>query len=293
MKLKKKTYEEKPHTSFYYPFLHFFTACSEDAEPFSLNRTSATLVIGDTLHLFANVSNVTWSSSTDAISVVDGMVIADSIGIALITATTEDGYTATCGIAVVATQRGCNFNTPGWGNYLGTISFHTNQTWTIEGNNISQIWSDAVTATNCRKTTFSGGSSNNFNADCRSNPNFPGDLFSWCAVVRFADQLCPYPWRVPTTEDFRDLDIAMGGTGSPRVNLNFVNTNYIQRWGGRFGGNSGSRGTLFYQSFWGDYWSQSEMSAVYGRPLVFGAGGSIIPQSSVTKAHGLTLRCVR
>ena len=52
-----------------------------------------------------------------------------------------------------------------------------------------------------------------FHIDCRSNPDFFGDLFSWQAVYELKYELCPYPWRVPSVQDFRDLDIAMGGNG--------------------------------------------------------------------------------
>jgi len=284
-----------------------FTSCRNDNNdnepPFSLNRISATLVVGDTLHLSANASNVTWSSSTDAVSVINGMVIADTVGVARITATTQDGNTHTCNVAVVGSQGNCNFDTPGWGNTLGTVSFHTNQIWTIEGYGISQIWSDAITATNCQKTTFNGGDveTQSFNADCRSNPDFSGDLFSWCAVVRFADVLCPYPWRVPTQQDFINLDIAMGGVGA-RNNANnnldpqFITDNYINRWGGAFGGFNFSDGAFHNQDFAGYYWSQSEHTTNHGGVLTIGSNGSVNPQGSqggfLVKPHGFTLRCV-
>jgi len=186
---------------------------------------------------------------------------------------------------------GCNFNTPSWGESLGTVSFYTDNEWIIEGNGIFQIWSDAVTATACQKEAFNGGSLEfqDFNADCRSNPDFPGDLFSWCTVVRFADQLCPYPWRVPTHENFINLDIAMGGTGYLRTDLDFVNTNYVTRWGGAFGGWSNADGTLNGQGFWGFYWSRSEDGAL----LPFDTNGNINPQSWGNRDGGLTLRCVR
>jgi len=110
----------------------------------------------------------------------------------------------------------CSDITPGWGRSLGVVSFYTDNEWTVEGNGVFQIWSDAVTATDCQKETFSFGDDQNiilghhfYLADCRSNPGFPGDLFSWCAVVHFADVLCPYPWRVPTQQDFSDLNTVL------------------------------------------------------------------------------------
>jgi len=269
----------------------------------TLTPTSATLVVGDTLFLSAIVQptdatnqTIGWSTTTDAISVVGGMVIADSVGVANIVVTTEDGNrTASCGIAVVATQRGCNQDAPGWGENLGTVSFHgQGHNVEISGNGITQIWSGAVTATNCDKTTFSGGSADNFNADCRSNSGFPGDLFSWCAVVRFADILCPYPWRVPTVQDFINLDRAMGGSGSNTSNSPlFVQNYYITLWGGAFGGSSNSIGALNDQDTWGGYWSQTETGAMNARLLVFSTVGHIDPQGWNSEHFGLTLRCIR
>ena len=113
-----------------------------------------------------------------------------------------------------------------WPSALGNVSFATDSTWTISGNDIFQIWSDAVQTDYCsNKTSFRGGlnvKENNeyidnewvhFYVDCRSNPGQKGDLFSWLAVYELRRELCPYPWRVPTVQDFIDLDIALGGTG--------------------------------------------------------------------------------
>jgi len=207
----------------------------------------------------------------------------------------------------------CNSKIPGWGQAgLGTVAFYTNQIWTIIGHGFKQIWSDAVTAKACQKPVFDGGywdsrefnaalSTSNFNADCRSNPNFPGDLFSWCAVIRFADQLCPYPWRVPTQQDFIRLDMAMGGTGlnrhlktSPVATPEFVAKTYVKLWGGRFGGRSTYYGTLYNYDSWGGSWSQTillEGSKAFS--LGFNVNGHIGPRGFGTKNNGRPLRCVK
>jgi len=208
-----------------------------------------------------------------------------------------------CSIVRNVNNQHCNMPTPGWGNSLGSVTRGT-QEWAISGNGITQIWSDAVTASACQKTTFDGGYTeygddgsliaSNFNADCRSNPDYPGDLFSWCAVARFQDQLCPAPWRVPTMQDFIDLDIALGGNGQDRfATPRFVTGNYITRLGGAFGGACSSDGTLWGQGSWGYYWSQSEIEATLGRYLNFGTDGTIVLQHWDYKNYGFTLRCVR
>ena len=76
----------------------------------SLNKTSETLKIGDSLSLTATVTpsnatnkNVTWSSSNSSIaSVVNGVVTANQVGTATIIATTEDGgFVAQCTVIVM------------------------------------------------------------------------------------------------------------------------------------------------------------------------------------------------
>ena len=285
----------------------------------TLDQTSATIPMGDNITLTATVlpqnaynRNVIWTSSdTDIATVENGVVVAISIGTATITATTEDGnFTATATITVRHPMRGCNFNTPGWGTNLGTISWGTVGNTNIESGTTTivsangkpgQIWSGAVSATACNKSIFNGGNSAtlDFNADCRSNPNFPGDFFSWCAVVRFAEQLCPAPWRVPTREDFVNLDILLGGTGYLSWDVDFVYANYIIRWGGAFGGMSRYNGAVIPSVFSGfqsgQYWSQSESSLFVqsAYSLYFRSEGELIPTQRPAKNWGLTLRCVR
>ena len=277
-----------------------------DVESVELNIELDTLLIRDTLTLIATVlpeaatnKALTWTSSdTDVLSVsADGVVIPVGYGSATITVTTVDGEkTAT---ATILVTNFCNPNTPGWGPSLGTVSFATDETWTVG----RQIWSDAVQASNCSErpaAQFVGNDTvtNTFNADCRSLPGQKGDVFSWCAVYRFANVLCPAPWRVPTKQDFIDLDIALGGTGEG-VRDSLLRDKYISDsyWGGR----------LFLINHLGNYWSQTE----HGRGSAFGlslfsnlmAGSppnlNSWPQMPSSKAtggaalSGHLLRCVR
>jgi uncharacterized protein (TIGR02145 family) len=215
----------------------------------------------------------------------------------------------------IITLSGCNDNTLGWGTSFGVISFATDSTWTITNGTTTQIWSDVVQATNCNKTIYAGGDTNNYNADCRSNPDHKGDLFSWCAVHRFQNELCPNGWRVPGVMDFISLDIAMGGTGQNRSATNsaelvqFINSTYLNSatWGGNFSEFCNASGTLSntqHQKI-ARYWSSSVRSATptAAHNLYFSLSiidlpnppniGAINPQSSTTKFSGLSLRCVR
>ncbi|MCL2682392.1 MAG: Ig-like domain-containing protein [Bacteroidales bacterium] len=269
-----------------------------------LSQSVATRIVGDRFTLDATVlpNNATnkavlWISSTPAVATVfDGTVTPLIIGTTTIISVTRDGNKmARCSVTVIPAQS-CNTAVPGWGNNLGTVTRGTDE-WKISGSGITQVWSDAVTATGCDKESFAGGDDGNFNADCRSNPDFPGDFFSWCAVYRFQDLLCPVPWRVPTTQDFVDLDIAMGGTGSTRIDLEFVTSKYLNSaiWNGAYGGYCTLGGTLYDQGSWAGYWSQlTDIHSVgCGLILNFTSTGSISMSRTIVKAHGHTLRCVR
>ena len=178
---------------------------------------------------------------------------------------------------------------------LGKVSFATDSVWIISGNGITQIWSDAVQTDSCsNKTSFAPGSCHwGYFADCRSNPDYKGDLFSWVAVRDFKNELCPYPWRVPTKQDFIDLDIAMGGTGNQRTDLEFVNSKYFGKWGGVLGGIA-FYVELFNQNIGAFYWSQSSDDSLRGGfSLWFGADGHINTQSDDMASQGSSLRCVR
>jgi len=197
-------------------------------------------------------------------------------------------------IIVIAFFTSCNQT-----NFLGKVSFVTDQTWTV-GN---QIWSDLVTATDCNKTDFDGGVYDSisedwyYNIDCRSNPNQKGDLFSWRAVNELKKELCPAPWRVPDTADFRDLDIALGGTGNHHdIDTTMIQLNkYINIWGATFGGYCCRDGSLYGLDFIGKYWSQSDNSTneYWAYRSAYNKYGTINPYSLYHKIYGLPLRCVR
>jgi uncharacterized protein (TIGR02145 family) len=206
-----------------------------------------------------------------------------------------------------STQPRCNANTPNWGE----ISFVTNQEWTITNTNgdATQIWSDAVQTSNCswmtiqvrdpmtngnkdtivHKTTFGTSVSN---ADCRSNPNARGELFSWCAGYRSQNQFCPGHWRVPSQQDFIDLDIALGSTGNSYTNATIRNK-YLYDCGGFYGGLSNPGGSLEGQGIWSHYWSRSNDTDIRGFNLYFSTSGRIFPQDISFMSLGGTLRCVR
>ncbi|MCL2414374.1 MAG: hypothetical protein FWC94_03885, partial [Bacteroidales bacterium] len=267
--------------------------------------------------LVSNTQSYYWSSTEASPTTAHNLSFwPDGISLPA-TAAKSFGRVLRC-IRDYAAPQGCNTNEPGWGTSLGTITrnfsgdagqpddsiFISGQ---VHARRISQIWSGPVMAENCNKTTFAGGTDpDNFNADCRRshdvNRMFPdgGDLFSWCAVTRFAEVLCPYPWRVPTEQDFINLDSALGGTGSDQINNPVLRDRYIattgipgQWWRGVYSGTSTRTGTLQSQNVFGTYWSQS-LQSPSGIAMTFSSpDDQVRPRIFFDRGHGLALRCVK
>ena len=183
---------------------------------------------------------------------------------------------------------------------LGTHSFASPGA-TIIG---TQTWSGAVRMSGCVKTTYNGGATPNFNADCRSSTNnaVSGNYFSWCMVMRHAAQLCPAPWRVPTTEDFATLHAALGYTTLPaplgyvpliaNTYVGTAGTAAAPQIGGSWGGSRFAAYSGYLTDAHSRYWSSSEASTTTARTLALNAT-TVYPQSEYDKAYGFSLRCVR
>ncbi len=202
------------------------------------------------------------------------------------------------GDAVTVDSNRCNILTPAWA-ILGKASFVTDSVWLVD----TLLWSDAVTVTTCQKTMFDGGYLDppTFHADCRSNPGYRGDLFSWCAVKKFGEMLCPKPWRVPSVEDFIAMDLSFGGNGEDRMigyppNLPLVNDHYLHPdiWRGTLAGACLPTGGIgVQQGMYAHYWSQSLFNDTLARHLYLDITGLSSPQWSTHKYHGFSLRCTR
>jgi len=221
-------------------------------------------------------------------------------------------------ITVTLPMRNCNFATPGWGaDGLGVISWGTIGNTDIEsgtsfvpgtGDRPDQTWSGAVFAEACRnRTTLISGLSSSLNADCRNaRTELTGHLFSWCAVMRFADVLCPAPWRVPTANDFRNLHQSFGfplpssiGSYVSHNNLGHfmpmdtTGTAWTPLVGGIWGGARFTALTSDLSAAGSRYWSSTETDDGTGaRGLALGPY-HVWPQFWGGKGLGFALRCVK
>jgi uncharacterized protein (TIGR02145 family) len=224
------------------------------------------------------------SSLTSGTCNLSGTPIVTGIFTYTITATNNTGcsVTATGTITVIPapiTYTGCTTPTL----TLTGVGFTSAATYSVNG----LILSSPVTVTSCTKTDYSGGSSGAFNADCRSNSDtLYGHLFSWCMVVQYAAQLCPSPWRVPTTGDF--CKIANGSesncdnTVSQHIGINGWLTGNFCTYDGTLGGGVS-----------GFYWSSLENEYNLDNGYIAFVTDHLNPKTHRIKSNGFALRCVR
>ena len=199
----------------------------------------------------------------------------------------------TAAAALTVLFAGCTKYAP---DGLGKVSFATSRTWVINGAGINQTWSDVVVASGANdKTTFDGGDHNGpYKADWRNNPGYKGSLFTWEAVNRYQDYLCPGDWRVPVQEDFYYLDMALGGTGMGGQDDATISDKYINIWGGNYVGRCVENGTLEGQGFNAFYWSLTPTlvgASIKYRVLIFSLGQ--VSMGASYQYHGISLRCVK
>jgi uncharacterized protein (TIGR02145 family) len=198
----------------------------------------------------------------------------------------------------VLPMTGCNSNALTF--TLGTPKFASSQTWKVG----IQEWSDAVTAPGCAKGNSTGNNAYANDAtvaDCRQAINgFKGHYFSWCMVMRYAEQLCPGDWRVPTKDDFIALDLALGGNGTngqvvsarPTAYMPTTGSGTAAQQGGIWGGSRFTADASRLPNGGARYWSSTERNGTSAYSLYFSAS-SISPQFNYNKYYGFALRCVR
>ena len=195
-----------------------------------------------------------------------------------VTTTNSNGCTDASLSGTIITYTGCNPSTL----TLTGVGFANSNSYTRNGITISA----PVTVTTCQKTTYAGGSSGSNNADCRTNPGYDGDVFSWCMVVQHAAQLCPSPWRVPTSNDFCSYAGFATECTSSTTDLKAGMEGWMR------GGHVKADGTWASLEQYGDYWSIEEYDQDYGY-YIYVTSDRFQTRRQHTKNRGFTLRCVR
>ncbi len=226
----------------------------------------------------ASPRTLTWKSSKPGVATIDpqGNVTPVAIGKTTVTVRTSNGnHEASCEVLVTE---------------IGVPGFFSDRTWTVG----DQTWSDVVIASGCNKTTYNGGTIGGTHlADCRVNTqdNY-GHLFSWEAVYKYADYICPEGWHVPDFREFVALDKAMGGEGhNLQADLMLLNK-YTTMWGGRFGGSVDMAGDLYNQGTHGFFWSSSRDDREFAQCLTIINTPELNPQDTSERVNGYAVRCV-
>ncbi len=298
--------------------------CEITVEPLALVASfgsvhSISLEVGDEFTLTTNVAeliadaNVEWESGNNSLATVTGGVIKGiAPGITKITAKAgANRAVALVSVIAVPTIQRCEAPAEGWFEGLGKVYFKTDRVWTVG----AQEWSDAVMAENVR-TDEQSNERPFFNGvdewcedpthahplyfcDARVNQTREyGDLFSWCAVAMYRKQLCPDGWRVPSSNDFRALNIALGGF-DVEPGLDYTDTvgaidRYTNEWGADFGSICNNFIYLTKLEAVSGYWAVNEYDNMEAFWIEINkAVSKVIPQSFWRKGYGLELRCVR
>ncbi|MDR0692777.1 MAG: fibrobacter succinogenes major paralogous domain-containing protein [Prevotellaceae bacterium] len=148
------------------------------------------------------------------------------------------------------------------------------QTWTF-GN---QVWSDAIHIPECNKSSFTN-SDISLQCCCKFSDAIHY-YYNWVTVKKSATQLCPYPWRIPTKQDFDMLVHATTGKA------------LADAWG--YGGNV-NFGIVVQGDTYGQYWSSTKSDTgsydVDAYLLSYHAGD--VYTVADFKCIGRQVRCVR
>jgi uncharacterized protein (TIGR02145 family) len=256
-----------------------------------LNETKATLVVEDTLRLFAAIlpryaSNreVTWSSSNNTVATVsaDGLITAVNSGIVVITVTTKDGnYKDDCIVMVRGFEDlGILINGVVWAesNVDASGTFAANP----EDYGMFYQW-------NRKKGWPATGMVFGWDSSSES-----GD--SWAA----ANDPCPSGWRVPTSVEMEKL-LDTNKVASDFWSWNLVlGMKFTDNFSGRYiflpavGAREYMDGFLFGQEYGGYYWT----SSAYSYDTAHGGYGmrfyvsDVFPLEGNSYAYGYSVRCV-
>lgn len=159
---------------------------------------------------------------------------------------------------------------------------------------VLQYWSDAIRIPECNKAAFEGGGTPQEPiSDCRNNFSRTdlGYFYTAEYVIQNADLLCPDGWRVPSREDFAQLDRNLGGTGRTEQEADGTARYNGPEWGGVLGGvawsdtagNPDYDARAYYRGLPAKY--ESEMMLMYDEYGVFFQGNQYY--------YGAQVRCVK
>jgi uncharacterized protein (TIGR02145 family) len=183
---------------------------------------------------------------------------------------------------------------------LGTISFLNQNTWQI-GN---QIWSAPVTISYCKKKDYDGGKDGAYKADgCENISDNYAQLFSWCLIRQYEEEISINGWRIPTQTDFEELYASLGGVHGPQTLDQYKATlrQFTNFWGINYSGSFWFRQGDTEPTEQGEfvvYWCKDEADSRSGKAMSIsnGTGFGVLgvdTKQDWYKENGACLRLVK
>jgi len=190
------------------------------------------------------------------------------------------------------------------GNVYNTVAIGT-QCWMAENLNVGTRV--AVSTTQSDNATIEKWCYDNLDANCdpNNNPNNPdGGLYQWGEAMSHvttegAQGICPLGWHIPTDDEFKTLELALGMSPAVVDNTSFRGTDQGTQL--KPGGTSGFEGNLagygFSASFslrgsYGFWWSSSPSGGSSAWTRFLNSGSAQVNRSAYGQTNGLSVRCL-
>jgi uncharacterized protein (TIGR02145 family) len=174
---------------------------------------------------------------------------------------------------------------------------YSGQIWVVGIGATKQYWSDIVNIPACSASTYIGNKTDT--PECLKNANdYPAYYYNASYVKANSHALCSDGWRVPTREDFIQLDKNLGGNGTGSYNKGQETTDllnaYKNTWGATFYGIAVSTNVLNIsgRGHYVQYWSTTEFSASSSYNLNLSDDPSIWITDN-GGGRGFPVRCVK
>ena len=267
-----------------------------DATAVNISKPTLALEVGDKETLTATVEpedavqTVAWTIADNSVATINpqtGETEALKVGSTTITATAAaGGMTATAQLTVTEP-----FDPGAVSGLVDLVNFHQlDPMYHNMGYEIGeQRWSRNITVANASRPNKYVNLYTEENLPIRyaeSAAPWNSNYFSNEAITKYADILCPYPWRVPTLEDYLEMDNTLypndGGASRvfpPNTRNFYSGLTTTPNWGGSIGGyvnendevinylyTIGIVGYFSHEQNWVSYWMQD---APDGKPQVF------------------------
>lgn len=173
--------------------------------------------------------------------------------------------------------------------------------WEVKGEKTTQYWTDwiAYDGDNKREAGTLSSMSMGETPDYRDNAGYKGFYYNWYYINEHKDKICPCSFRLPVADDFKNLDIALGGTGETQSGLSAEREQMYVDWG-LDDASKGGRINNNAPQYAGSYvylWTLTDVDATHASQFLYNfQSHNVAPvnnSSSITKSFGLPVRCVR